>query len=148
MTPSRIAIHEAAHAVTAEVLSPGCVEYVDMAPAPSSYEEWAPSLGLAHVDAYVRWDSFFMGQSEFAAVVYASKWAEIEIGADWKAHCRGDLNAARIHVHRFFRPSASRRAKKIVKEHWDEILALAEELDKWPMLFGPSIREAIQRASA
>lgn len=150
MTDLRIALHEAAHAVTGEILHPGCISYVDMAPPPAQQLDWASSMGLKHVDAYCRWELWdHCTPIEYGALCYAGKWAEIQIGEkEWKKHVAGDMWAIRECVPRLYRSLASKYAKSIVTKNWSTIISVAMILGEKPITFGDDIREVIRAGHA
>ena len=143
--PSRIALHEAAHAVTAEIIRPGCVEHIQT--DPDDPQTKALSTVSWTADAYTRWWSEDFSFSEFGAVVFAGMWAERKSGdPDWVSHCKGDMWAASAYVPVWIRSGASKRAKNLVEKHWDKITAVAKVVDSRPITFGDDIREAMRNA--
>lgn len=140
-----IATHEAAHAVTAEVVAPGSVLYIQM----DAFDQAVDNRELGTTAAFVQWRHHMPRKlAHVAAVIYASKWAEERMG--WYDHnetCGGDFQQAkRLIPSAIHRRSGSKLAKKIVKEHWDLIERIADEVQDRRYLGGPFLRSLINGA--
>jgi hypothetical protein len=134
-----ICLHEAAHAVTAEVLRPGCVIAIEM-----DYVGGTPTVvGMVYggdVEAVCSWEWWNYGPDCFTALA-AGRVGERIVEFNDERFDVGDSDVLREVATPDERRVARRRAESLVRRHELAIRRVAAALGKRRFLTGVEVRE-------
>lgn len=140
-----IAHHEAAHAVTAEYLAPGCVMGASVEGYVPGFES-VSTMGLTPIGQVIWRENLFPTDFEFGVAVWASRPGEglVAEHVDPQDHpFEGDDQQFTAFVPPHLRIEAAERAEEIVRGNEPRIRRLAEELLHRRVMSGDHVRHSI-----
>lgn len=137
-----LCLHEAAHAVTAEVLRPGCVTGIVMYYQPGTPDAFSGQVFGSGVDAVCSWRLWSNPDPNLWIAIAAGREGEL-IEPDECRYDFGDREVLKQLASAPQRARARRKARSLVKKHSLAIRRVAKGLRENRTLTGDEIRALI-----